>query len=65
MEGDAEVYEIEGHPRAKRVYGWAWQDGEETLYVAVLELPPVDSANSAVRAVIAAGAQKWKTFLPK
>ena len=57
-EGFVSIFTLTGHPRAKRAYGWAYQDGEETRYVAVLELPPVDSANTAVRAAIAAGAQK-------
>jgi hypothetical protein len=56
-EGIVESFKLTGHPKAKRAYGWAYQDDEETRYVAVLELPPVDSANTAVRAAIAAGAQ--------
>jgi hypothetical protein len=57
-EGVVEAFVLTGHPKAKRAYGWAYQDGEETRYVAVLEVPPVDSPNTAVRAAIAAGAQK-------
>ena len=57
-QGVVESSRLIGHPKAKRAYGWAYQDGEETRYVAVLEIPPVDSANTAVRAAIAAGAQK-------
>ena len=57
-EGIVEAFNLIGHPKAKRGYGWAYQDGGETRYVAVLEIPPVDSANTAVRAAIAVGAQK-------
>jgi hypothetical protein len=57
-EGVVEAFKLIGHPKAERAYGWAYQDGEETRYVAVLEIPPVNSANTAVRAAIAAGAQK-------
>jgi len=57
-QGVVESFRLIGHPKAKRAYGWAYQDGEETRFVAVLEIPPVDSANTAVRAAIAAGAQK-------
>ena len=57
-EGVVEAFKLTGHPNAARAYGWAYHDGKETRYVAVLELPPVDSPNAAVRAAIAAGAQK-------
>jgi hypothetical protein len=57
-EGMVEVFVLAGHPKATRAYGWAYQDGRETRYIAVLELPPVDSANTAVQAAIAAKAQK-------
>jgi hypothetical protein len=57
-EGVVEAFNLTGHPKAKRAYGWAYHDGKETRYVAVLEIPPVDSANAAVRAAIAAGAQR-------
>jgi hypothetical protein len=57
-EGLVEIFNLTNHSKAKRAYGWAWLDGEEIRYVAVLEIPPVKSANTAVRAAIAAGAQK-------
>ena len=53
-EGDVEVFSLQGHAKAKRAYGW--QTGDQ--FVAVLEIPPVDSANTAVRAAIAAGEKK-------
>jgi len=56
--GIVEVFDLRRHPKAKRAYGWGYQDGTEIRYVAVLELPPVNSPNTAVRAAIAAGAQK-------
>ena len=54
-EGEVEVFNIRGHPRARRCYSWAHATGEDDKgkrYVAVLELPPVDSAQKAVRAAI-------------
>lgn len=54
-EGNVEVFNIRGHPKAKRCYGWAHATGEDDngkRYVAVLELPPVVSAQTAVRAAI-------------
>jgi hypothetical protein len=52
-QGVVEVFALDGHAKAKRAYGW--QDGER--FVAVLEIPPVDSPNTAVRAAIAANAK--------
>ena len=57
-EGIIEIFALKGHPKAKRAYGWAFDDGKEARYVAVLEIPPVDSPNTAFRAAVAAGAQK-------
>jgi len=57
-EGVVDVFDLKGHPKAKRAYGWAYRDGTENRFVAVLEIPPVDSANTAVRLAIAQKAQK-------
>ena len=57
-EGIVESFTLDGHPKAKRAYGWGYQDGKETRYVAVFEIPPVNSPNTALRAAIASGAQK-------
>jgi hypothetical protein len=57
-EGTVEAFTLKGHPKAKRAYGWAYDDGKETRFVAVLEIPPVTSPNTAVRAAIKSGAQK-------
>ncbi|PYJ84506.1 MAG: hypothetical protein DME22_12600 [Verrucomicrobia bacterium] len=46
-QGDVEVFDLTGHPKAKRAYGWSHGDPEE--FITVLELPPVDSAQSAVK----------------
>ena len=54
-EGDVEAFQLHGHPKAKRAYGWSYKDGEETKYITVLEIPPVDSAVMAVRVAIASG----------
>jgi hypothetical protein len=60
-EGEVEVFNIRGHPKAKRCYAWAHATGEDDKgkrYVAVLELPPVESAQTAVRAAIIDEARK-------
>lgn len=57
-EGVVEAFALTGHPKAKRCYGWRYQDGPETRYIGVLELPPVDSPQTAVRAAIVSRTQK-------
>ena len=55
-QGDVEVFDIRGHPKATRGYGWGHVTGEHDQgrrYFTVLELPPVDSPQTAVRAAIA------------
>jgi hypothetical protein len=52
---DVEVFDLRGHPKAKRAYAWSHLDGkhdEWTRFVAVLEIPSVESAETAVRAQI-------------
>jgi hypothetical protein len=54
-QGDVEVFRLQGHPKAKRAYGWSHLDGakdERTRFVTVLEIPPVESAETAVRVQI-------------
>jgi len=53
-QGEVEIFTLDGHAKAKRAYGW--QDGER--FTAVLEIPPVDSPNTAVRASIVADTRK-------
>ena len=53
--GEVEVFDIRGHPTAKRAYAWGHATGENDQarrYVAVLELPPVDSPQTAVKAAV-------------
>jgi hypothetical protein len=42
-EGVVESFALTGHPKAKRCYAWSYQNGGETQYVNVLEIPPVVS----------------------
>jgi hypothetical protein len=54
-QGDVEVFDLLDHPKAKRCYAWSHLDGENderTRFVAVLEIPPVVSAETAVRVQI-------------
>lgn len=51
-QGEVAVFEVYGHPKARRAYAWA--NNEEARYVVVLEIPPVSSPQTAVQAAIAA-----------
>ena len=54
-QGDVEVFDLAGHTKAKRCYAWSHLHGEKderTGLVAVLEIPPVDSAQRAVQVQI-------------
>ena len=56
-EGTVEVFDLVGHPKAKRAYAWRHRDDDRNKTVAVLQIPPVDSPQSAVKAAIASKAR--------
>jgi hypothetical protein len=56
-EGVVELFALTGHAKAKRCYAWSHQDKGKTQYVTALEIPPVVSPQTAVRASIAANAR--------
>jgi hypothetical protein len=51
-QGEVEVFDITGHPQAKHCYAWIQDEGadhsRERIF-AVLDAPPVDSPQAAVR----------------
>ena len=52
---DVEVFDLTGHLKAKCAYAWSHLDGtkdKRTRFVAVLEIPPVESVETAVRVQI-------------
>jgi len=54
-DGVVETFDLLNHPTAKRAYAWERRDpGEEPPYTVVLGIPPVNSANDAVKAAIMA-----------
>lgn len=60
-QGEVEVFDLSGHPKAKRAYAWSHREGENDegeRFVAVLEIPPVVSPVTAVRASIIADKKK-------
>jgi hypothetical protein len=59
-QGEVEVFNLRGHPKANRAYAWAHETDNGKRYVAVLEIPPVNSAQSAVKAAIVDEARKQK-----
>jgi len=62
-QGDVEVFDLKGHPKAKRAYGWSHPEGKDDKderFVTVLEIPPVKSAQTAVQASIVADLKKKK-----
>ena len=52
-QGTVEVFWIGGHPKATRAYAWTYEDNNGTLqHVAVLGVPPINSAQDAVKAAV-------------
>jgi hypothetical protein len=59
--GFVEVFGLSGHPKARWVYGWSHPEGEQgqdECFVTVLETPPVDSPETAVKVAIVAETKK-------
>ena len=56
-EGTVEVFDLIGHLQAKRAYAWSYRDGNQNKTMAVLEIPPVDSPESAVKVTIGSKAR--------
>ncbi len=48
---DAEVIDLIGHPKAKRCNAWSYDEPEQ--FITILELPPVDAAQAAVKVGVA------------
>jgi len=62
-QGDVEVFDLAGHPKAKRAYGWSHPEGDDNKgerFVAVLEIPPVVSAETAVKVSIVSDLKKGR-----
>lgn len=61
--GAVEVFDLSGHPKARRCYAWSHPDGPQNRdekFVAVLEIPPVDLALTAVRVQIVSDAKRGR-----
>lgn len=55
--GMVEVFTLTNHPKAKRAFAWSHKAGKndsDERFVAVLEIPPVTSPETAVKVAIVA-----------
>ena len=58
-EGEVEVFALQGHPQATTAYAWSHEmDEGKVRHIAVLGVPPINSALDAVRAVILAAGDR-------
>ncbi len=53
FDSEVEVFEVKGHPTAKRAYAWAKNNEIGSDSTVVLERPPIKNALDAVRAALA------------
>lgn len=54
-DGEVQVFDLVGHPKAKRAYAWSHAtEGSRRRFHAVLGLPPVDGPAMAVRTAVLA-----------
>ena len=57
-DGTVEVFDLIGHPKAKRAYGWSYREGDTDRAKVVLGIRPVDSPQMAVKVAIASKPRK-------
>lgn len=58
-QGTVDVFRVRGHPRAHFAYAWSYEaENGELRHVAVLGVPPINSAQDAVRAAVMAHIEK-------
>jgi len=52
--GTVSVFDLKGHPKATRAYAWAspMEGSEKQRYFAVLNIPPIDSPQAAIKAAV-------------
>jgi hypothetical protein len=61
--GEVEVFDLQGHPKAKRAYGWSHPEGPDDKgerFVTVLEIPPVTSPETAVKVSIVSDSKRGR-----
>jgi hypothetical protein len=61
-EGEVQVFDLTGHPKATRAYAWSEATtGTKRRFFAALHVPPIDSAAKAVQGSIVADARKARS----
>lgn len=62
-QGIVHIFDLSGHPTATRCYAWSSLVGEtgKRRFFAVLHIPPITSAQDAVRAAIV---QEYRKYPP-
>ena len=63
-DGFVKVFDLFGHPDAECCYAWSRRVGSQLKITLVLNSPPVDSPESAVRSALAGG-EAAKTSIKK
>jgi hypothetical protein len=61
--GIVEVFNLIRHPKAKRCFAWSHPEGDDNKgerFVTVLEIPPVDSPQTAVKISITSDVKNLK-----
>ena len=56
-----EVFSLIGHPKAKRCFAWSHHEGQADCghpFYALLEIPPIDSPQTAVHVTLVSAAKK-------
>jgi hypothetical protein len=60
-DGVVSVFDLTGHPAAKRAYVWSYlTDEERRRFVAILHVDPINTAHRAVQAYLVNEARKAK-----
>ena len=57
-QGAVETFWLEGHPKATKAFTWGYRHARDIRYIAVLNVPPINSPSEAVLAAIASGTQR-------
>jgi hypothetical protein len=56
-DGVVQIFDLAGHPKAKRCHAWSYLENHKPQCTTVLEIPPVDSAETTVKVAVAAKAR--------
>lgn len=53
FDDNVETFTLSDHPKASEAFAWAFHNGTEPQYMAVLRVAPINDPSDAVRAAIA------------